>query len=546
MLSKSQFDLVLSLLTSILTTTDLDDYLKQALEMLAEAMSPQSAAVYIPIESEEKLVLIKKLGVDFDQQINAVHNFSLIVRKSVKKKSVMFIPVHGEEEGGGAERLITLMPLIGADKHMGLVGMVFDGSEESRHRASANYYQFLSRVIGFAAHVKRMFAADGKKESYSRDETYKDRIKNLGVLSSGVSHEFNNIFAVIKGYAELIAMSAEDMADVQNAVRNIDEQTERAARLIESLQVFVRGRNVKLAYHSLNEIVEEVVSVHRTVLANEHIEIRLELKDSPRVLVDRERVKEALLNLLQNSIHSIEPGAPGELVISTSVKDDAVALSVIDNGRGMSAEQAEMVIHPFSEKNAYLRENGDEESRGAFLRLAIAHGIMRNHGGRMEIVSAAGKGKEIRLLFSRVELGEEDTARYDERDVLFIGDTRILVVDDEEPIREILTRAFENMGYQALSVASGDEAVEICGFEDIDIVFLDYLMPGTKGDRVFDSIKKLCPDTDIIIITGVEEVPNIEKMLDSGLVTVLKKPFKIEKIIKITNDLIFKRIKRKQ
>ncbi|MBP7605408.1 MAG: response regulator, partial [Spirochaetes bacterium] len=119
---------------------------------------------------------------------------------------------------------------------------------------------------------------------------------------------------------------------------------------------------------------------------------------------------------------------------------------------------------------------------------------------------------------------------------------RILIVDDEDPIREFLSLAFDAAGYQVIAVSSGEEAVEMCGFEDIDIVFLDYLMPGIKGDKVFEMVKKVSPSTDIVFITGVDEIPGINRLLDQGLAYILKKPFKIDKILKVTNDLIHKRI----
>ncbi len=546
MLSKSQFDLILSLLNSIINTSDLDSYLKDAVDLLNTEFKPRSIAVYMPIESEDKLVLIKKLGEDFDHQINSIPNFSLTVRKAIKKKSVLFAPGIIDESDPHSGFIIILMPLIGGDRHAGLIGMVFADAETVKHRANINYYQFLSRVIGFGGLLKKNFAEHQRREDNTHNENYSDKIKSMGVLSSGVSHEFNNIFAVIKGYAELIFMNTDMSPDIQNAAKKIDEQTERAEKLIDSLQVFYSERNVKLSYHALNDIVTDVVSIHETAIKNGNINLRLVLGSNPRVLVDRERIREAVFNLFQNSIHSIDPQIGGEMVVSTRSLDSEVVLSIRDDGRTMTREIADTVIHPFSETTGRLREYSDEESRGVVLRLAIAHGIMSNHGGKMEIDCGKGPGKEIRLFFNRIEPGADRETRYDAGDVLFIGDTKILIVDDEEPIREILTRAFDYMGYQVVAVANGEDAVEICSFEDIDIVFLDYLMPGPKGDMVFDSIKRVCPGTDIIIITGVEDIPNIGKLLNGGLVSILKKPFKIEKIIRLTNDLIYKRINQKR
>lgn len=125
--------------------------------------------------------------------------------------------------------------------------------------------------------------------------------------------------------------------------------------------------------------------------------------------------------------------------------------------------------------------------------------------------------------------------------MLYLGEVRILIVDDEEPIRQFLSSAFERMGYQVLTTDNGQEAIDICTFENIDIVFLDYLMPGYKGDAVFKSIHDVSPATDVVFITGVDSIPDIDKLLMMGLEGVLRKPFKIDTIIKLTNEIMARR-----
>ncbi len=540
MLSKPQFELAMALLNGASRAGGVDEYLKGCVEAILKEASPLSAAAYISIESEEKLILVAEAGGGFDGYIGAFPNFSLMVRRAIKKKNVIYLPASEAETRDGLEVMAVLVPLIGGDRTMGMIGMVFDIGELLRQKQNVNFYQLSGRIIGSSAFFRERIAELEGMEKLGPEEMHSEKISSLGVLASSLAHEFNNIFAVIQGYTELINMQSPESKSIQSALSVIDSQTDRGARLIESLNVFVKGRDAKFQYQPLGEIVSDVVSMQKSVIEREGIDLVLKNGQIPRVLADREQIKEAILNVLQNSIHSIDRETDGRIEISTEYVDEKVVLTVRDNGCGMTRDQVDMAIHPSMSGARPADGSGGGGATG--LWLAVAYGIMKSHGGLLTITSEEDCGKEIGLVFSRTELGEDKGARYEQSGIVFFGNTRILIVDDEEPIREFLSRAFDAAGYQVIAVSSGEEAVEMCGFEDIDIVFLDYLMPGIKGDRVFEMIKKESPATDIVFITGVDEIPGLNRLLDQGLAYILKKPFKIDKILKVTNDLIYKRI----
>jgi len=347
MLSKSQFDLLLSLLGSTVKVRDRDEYLKNAVDLLYTELKPQSTAAYISIESEEKLVLIAEMGGNFDQQISSISNFSLMVRKAIKKKNILYIPAGENEVREDTPYLSVLIPLIGGDKNMGMIGLVFESSEITRQRANQNFYFLLSRVIGLASLMKDQIVECQRLEKVNPEEMYSEKISSLGVLSSGVAHEFNNIFAVIKGYAELISMSECESPAIHNAVKTIDEQTDRGAKLIESLNIFVRGRDAKLSYHNISAIVQEVLAMQQSVLEEQNIEAVFTGGEGPRALVDRNQIKEAVLNVIQHSMQTMPSDEPGSIEISTVFEEGKLALVVRDNGTGMTQDQADMAIHPF-------------------------------------------------------------------------------------------------------------------------------------------------------------------------------------------------------
>lgn len=545
MISKSQYELVIGLLYAVQSCRDFEDYLKTAIEIIRSSLNTISISAYKSIESRDRLVLVGELGGSFDQRISAFSSFSLMVRRAIKKKNLVYIPSHDADLGENDRSLAVLLPLTGGDEVVGLLGMIFDIGDYAKHRANSLFYSLLGRVVGTAGILKSQVAACQRIEKFNPDQAYSERIASLGVLASGISHEFNNILAVIKGYAELLGMKGTEGGKFNEAIRVIDDQTERGARIIESLNVFVKGNAGKLEYHALDDIAGEIAGpLHRT-LQERGIELSFDCRSCPRVLVDRAQIKEAVLSVLQYSIESLEGVPSGFIEIATGLLDGRPSLRIRDNGAVMSSEQVDMAIHPFLTREGEIYPDICKRGgQGAGLRLAIAHGIMRSHGGSILINSVPDGGKEVRLVFYRIELGEEKPVRYEEGEVVYFGDTRILIVDDEAPIREFLTRAFDDSGYQVMAVGSGQEAIEICSFEDIDIVFLDYLMPGPKGDEVFNVIKRISPSTDIVFITGVDEIPDINRLLNEGLCCVLKKPFKIEKILNTTSDIIQKRIAR--
>lgn len=539
MLSKKQQKIIIELINSAIRSPDLENYLKNAIHILHAEIGPLSAAGYVSVESEEKLILVSEAGKNFDHLIRNIYNFSLMVRKSIKKKNVIFIPA----DGGAADRelriSVVLIPLVSSEKNMGMIGLVFPIADLPRQKKDGGFYFLIGRIIGLASYFRELTAGGGP------DGENSEKFASLGILSKGVAHEFNNILAVIKGYAELVRMKDFDRKAIESAIETIDRQAERGARLIESLNVFAGGKEPRLGYHSLNEIVEGVLEPLRAALQGEHVELRTEAGDVPRVLVDPDQIGEVLQIIILNARQAIQPRGSGLIDIRTEFAEDRAVLRVKDNGTGMTAGQVERAINPFfTTKGSLGGKPVEGKKSGTGLGLAIAYGIMQSHGGNLAISSSVEEGTEVRLLFTRTETGPGQDPKQGAREFVYFGDTRILIVDDEDAIRDFLSSAFDKAGYQVITAASGEEAVEICSFEEIDIVFLDFLMPGLRGDKVFDSIKKVSPGTDVVFITGANEIPNIQGLLQGGLATILKKPFRFDKILKITNELIYRRLER--
>ncbi len=402
MISKSQYELIIGLLAAIQRSRDLDDYLKTAIEIIRSSLNTISISAYKSIESEEKLVLVGELGGSFDQQIGGFASFSLMVRRAIKKKNIVYIPSSDADPGEGGRFLAVLLPLTGDDDTVGLLGMIFDIRDYAKHRANSRFYSMVGRIVGAAGILKRQVVECQLIEKFNPDQAYTDRIASLGVLASGISHEFNNILAVIKGYAEMLSMKGIEGKSFRDAIRVIDDQTERGAKIIESLNVFVKGNTGKLEYHALDDIVGEIAGpLHRT-LEGLGIDLSLDCRACPRVLVDRTQIMEAIQSVLQYSIESLQGVQAAHIEISSGVLEGKPGLSIRDNGVSMSSEQVDMAIHPFLTGEGEVYPDIQKRGKGgAGLRLAIAHGIMRSHGGSILIKSEQDGGKEEDTAFHR-------------------------------------------------------------------------------------------------------------------------------------------------
>lgn len=528
MLSKQQYAILLDIFKTAHNAKNSDVFLSDVVDLLQNELKPVAVSVYTLV-GDERLVLHHEAGKNFDELVVKIYNFSLIVRKAIKKKSVLFLPTAKPFQNDETDISVVIIPLLHADIVVGMVCLVFPLEELQYLQNNAPFFTLIGKITGTIRYYQTGLKV---AKSDTAEEEFEKTIASLRVLAQGVAHEFNNILAVIKGYAELLLMNEAVDESVKEAVAIIDKQTTRGSSLIDRLSVFVTGKDISFEYCSLNDLIKEIVDLQRFTLEKESIECKLKLGKVPEIFVDSRQIKEVLLNLITHARSAIKPNKKGTITIETSFNRDAVMLKLVNDGIPTCLENGE------GEK---AKGSNGVDSVGNGINLAIAYGIMQSHGGDMTLCHDPSRCNEVTLYFKRFNPSFDVAEKKEEKEMLYLGEVRILIVDDEEPIRQFLSSAFERMGYQVLTTDNGQEAIDICTFEDIDIVFLDYLMPGHKGDTVFKSIHEVSPRTDVVFITGVDSIPDIDKLLMMGLEGVLRKPFKIETIIKLTNEIMARR-----
>jgi PAS domain S-box-containing protein len=389
--------------------------------------------------------------------------------------------------------------------------------------------------------------ADGERRKPDPGKTDRDaqvqqaqRLENLGQLAGGVAHDFNNLLAVILNYAAFVSdeMGAATSADWERCwatahgdVGQIQQAAERAAALTRQLLAFARREVVRPRVLDLNKVIAGIEEMLRRTLG-EHV--RLAISPDPElwpILADPGQLEQVLVNLAVNARDAMPGG--GSLTIDTSnvtVDADSIAggsparqgrnvrLRVSDTGTGMPADVAEHVFEPFFTTKA--------KGTGTGLGLATVYGILTQAEGHIRIYSEPGTGTTFSITLPITDQAAPAAPEPAPYRRIPRGET-VLVVEDEEALREVTRRIFTRNGYQVLTAANGPEAFEIASRYDGDIHLLvtDVVMPHMLGKEVADNMRALRPGIEVLYMSGyARPVLASQGRLDPG-VALVEKPF---------------------
>jgi PAS domain S-box-containing protein len=387
---------------------------------------------------------------------------------------------------------------------------------------------------------KERLEAEVEKERLLNELHHARRLESLGELAGGIAHDFNNLLAVIINYAAFVAENldaAEPGSDkekrqvMRTDVEQISLAAQRAAHLTHQLLAFARREVVQPEIVDVNAVVTDVEQLLKSTLG-EHIELRSVLAPDLRsVLIDPGRLEQILVNLAVNARDAMPDG--GTLTIHTAnldVDEDYTAhraelspgpyvdLRVSDNGKGMTREVAERAFDPFfTTKPA---------GQGTGLGLATIYGIVEQAGGRTQIRSKSGVGTTATVLLPATDatpsrIGQQIGAAQ------LRGEATILLVEDEDALREVTRRILAGTGYRVLTAANGDEALAAAAelAEPIDLLLTDVVMPQMHGPQLAEQIQRVRPSITVMFMSGFAQ-PILESggHLDAG-VTLIEKPF---------------------
>lgn len=360
-----------------------------------------------------------------------------------------------------------------------------------------------------------------------------EQLDAVGRLASGVAHDFNNIFTVINGYAEML-LELDLPEEARGQIATIHQSGIRAAELINQMLDFSRRTQVELRHLDLVSFMRDFTELtERTLPENIHISFDYALGEYT-ARADPEKLRQALTNLALVA-HEAMPGG-GDLLLGLSriavrqgekppvpemPAGEWIVISTADTGRGMSPEDLRRAFEPF------FSPRGAPKSAG--LALSQTYGIIKLHGGYIDVRAEPGKGSAFRIFLpparGAVTAGvqEEPPAEY-----LKEAGHAILVVEDEKAVLDFIRRVLAGLGYRVLPAENGREALAIynANADDIGLVVTDLVMPGMSGIELLRSLRALRPDLKVIALSGYPTMDEKE-IIKAGFERFVRKPFQV-------------------
>ncbi|OGW38084.1 MAG: hypothetical protein A2Y97_00305 [Nitrospirae bacterium RBG_13_39_12] len=360
-----------------------------------------------------------------------------------------------------------------------------------------------------------------------------EKLRAIGQMASGVAHDFNNALAIILGNTELLArqIDALNQEQIKKQLKVIETAALDAAGTVRRIQEFTRIRADKeYVKVDINEIVEEVKEMSKPRWKDQAQEkgINIELitilsDDLPPVKGNSSELREVLTNIVFNSIDAMPGG--GKISIETRSVNNEVCIRVTDTGVGISDEIKRKIFDPFFTTKGVISDG---------LGLSIAFSIISRHGGRIEVDSEEGRGTGINIILPvPIEIKDEEIKTVQVRDV---KSKNILVIDDDEMVRNVLEGLLIQGGHNVYKASSGKEGLDIFNREPIDLVFTDLGMPGLSGWDVAKSIKAKDSRVPVALITGWGVQIDDKKMKESKADLILSKPFKMEQVLDLVAE----------
>ncbi len=380
---------------------------------------------------------------------------------------------------------------------------------------------------------KSVVLKDVMEEKLSEEDNVNQRrTEGIGRLAGGIAHDFNNLLTGVLGYASLIKKFVTDEKQLYRYAEVIENSAKRAAVLTQHLLNFSRRQRRTLDMVDINAMLDDVLFLLKESFRDIEIEKEFDASIAP-MKGDDAQLQNAFLNLCINSTDAMEAG--GKLTVRTTWKKgdsgkEFVVVEIEDTGCGIGEEIKSRIFQPyFTTKLA-----GTKLGMGLYL----VDRVVRDHGGFIEVDSEVGKGAHFAIYLPfQPKVREEQTPQAPVR--AFAGTAKILVVDDEDVIRELVAGVLRKEGFEVVEASDGANALRY--FESPpypDLVVLDMVMPGIKGDEVLRQIRRISKDIKVIVSSGYMNEEQREKLKGHRVDAYLDKPYREADILAVVEKVL--------
>ena len=366
------------------------------------------------------------------------------------------------------------------------------------------------------------------------------KMEAIGTLAGGVAHDLNNILSGIVSYPELLLMDIPKKSLLRQPLLTIQESGQKAAAIVQDLLTLARRGVSVTEVMNLNQLIEQYLnSPENQKILQYHPGVKVEVNLQAKlfnILGSPVHLSKTIMNLVSNAAEAMP--SSGVIHISTENRyidrplkgydtveeGDYVKLTVSDNGVGISPEDIDRIFEPFYTKKAMGRS-------GTGLGMAVVWGTVKDHAGYIDVQSELGEGTAFTLYFP-ITRKKLPAAKPDMLKDRYMGrGESILIIDDVQQQREIASSMLKKLGYNVLSVPSGEEAVIYMQENTVDLLVLDMIMnPGIDGLETYKKILKFHPRQKAIIASGFSESKQVKAAQKMGAGSYLKKPYSFQKI----------------
>ncbi|HLW52764.1 MAG TPA: ATP-binding protein [Candidatus Angelobacter sp.] len=359
------------------------------------------------------------------------------------------------------------------------------------------------------------------------------KMEAIGRLAGGIAHDFNNLLTIINGYTGMLIDTFSDSDPRQADAQRVKHAAQQAAALTRQLLAFSRKQVLSPTTLDLNNVVEDLAKILPRLLGEDVDLAFVPERKLSAICADRGQLEQVLMNLIVNSRDAMPNG--GKITIETKsefldekysrsrgvIPGEYVMLAVTDTGCGMDAATQARIFEPFFTTK--------EEGKGTGLGLATAYGIVKQSGGHIAVYSEPGQGTTFKVYFptaaATTQVEEENAATHHRPR----GET-ILVVEDEESVRDMIAQALRRRAYKVIEASSGEEALELVGKGECDpqLLITDIVMPGIRGTETAQKLTSMVPGLSVLYMSGYTDNAMFhQRVLDAGA-CFLQKPFTLD------------------
>lgn len=372
---------------------------------------------------------------------------------------------------------------------------------------------------------------------------HSQKMDAIGQLAGGIAHDFNNMIGGIMGAADIIKTSDDQLNQTNAKMLDLIISTaERSSELNSKLLTFSRQEEKEKTSVSINNIIDSAVTILKRAI-DKKVEIIVQSDEDYTVLGDPSSLQNALMNIGINAAHAMPDG--GRFTIKTErmelnkeycracrftvMPGHYVQISLRDTGLGIPEKYREHIFEPFFTTKV--------SGKGTGLGLAAVYGTIVNHDGAIEVYSEEGSGTVFHLYIPMIESKIE---RGEKKHQIHEGKGTVLLVDDEEIIRESGKYMLEFMGYSVIVANNGQEALEIYRqqYNIIDLIITDMIMPIMNGKELFAKAKEINPNCKVILSSGFTKNESVNELSTEGLSNFISKPFRMTDLSKVVTEVV--------